>query len=309
MCGRGCVRRLAGDEGRGIDRAGARFGAAHDLVAAGEHDRHDHGGEVRRHFQRVQRRLHVAGERVEVRIVHALADGGGVRALEVHLAESVRAAADQREILAHAALQPVHVDAVEQVLDAQVAHDAGEHDLDHCIDRAHAADLFVDRLRRGFRRHGFCLRLGFRGRRRLRRSSNRSRAAFGDVIEALDQRGVVALGLAAVGLEIAHDRPDAVEALEHGGDGFGAGDQLAVAQLAEDVLAGVSHRFEARQAEEAAGALHRVDQTEDVSEQLHVVRVAFELDQLDVEDSKVLGGFRQELTQQIIHVQALGLVG
>ena len=34
----------------------------------------------------------------------------------------------------------------------------------------------------------------------------------------------------------------------------------------------------------------------------------FELDQLDVENGKVLGGFRQELTQQIIHVQALGLV-
>jgi hypothetical protein len=44
-----------------------------------------------------------------------------------------------------------------------------------------------------------------------------------------------------------------------------------------------------------------VDQAKDVAEQFHVVRVLLELDQLDVQNGKVLRGFRQELTQQIIH--------
>ncbi len=143
--------RFGGGPGSGVrrrvGRAGAGLGAAHDLVAAGVHDRHDHRGQMRRDLKGVQCSLHVAGERIEMRIVHAPADRRGMRAFQVDLAEGVRAAADQREILAHAALQPVHVDALEQVLDAKIAHDAGEHDFDHRVDRAHAADLLVDRLR------------------------------------------------------------------------------------------------------------------------------------------------------------------
>jgi hypothetical protein len=44
-----------------------------------------------------------------------------------------------------------------------------------------------------------------------------------------------------------------------------------------------------------------MDKTEDVSEQLHVVRILLELHQLDIQNRKILGGFRQELTQQIVH--------
>jgi hypothetical protein len=103
-------------------------------------------------------------------------------------------------------------------------------------------------------------------------------------------------------LEIAHDGSDAVETFEHRRHGLGTSDHFAFAQLAEDILSGVRHRFEARQTEEPAGAFHGVDQTEDVSEQFRVVRILLELDQLNVQNGKILRGFRQELTQQIIHM-------
>jgi len=121
------------------------------------------------------------------------------------------------------------------------------------------------------------------------------------VVEALDQRRILAFGLAAVRFEIAHDGPDAIEAFEDRRHRLGAGDHFAVAQLAQDILAGMRHRFEARQAEKPTGPFHRVNQAEDVSEQLHVVRIALELDQFDVKNGKILRSFRQELTQQIIH--------
>jgi hypothetical protein len=183
---RHCGSGLGSGVRRGIDRAGAGVGAAHDLVTAGEHDRHDHRGNAGRHVQRVECRLHVAGESVEVRIIHALGDCRRMWTLQVDLAVGVRATADQREVFAHAALQPVYAHAFEQVLDAKVAHDAGEHDFDHCVDCAHAPDLLVDRL--GVAR--FCChgcRLGL-GCRRCGHGGRGSLCPLGHAIEALNER-------------------------------------------------------------------------------------------------------------------------
>src|SRR3546814_7079280 len=62
--------------------------------------------------------------------------------------------------------------------------------------------------------------------------------------------------------------------------------QLAVAHLAQHILAGVRHTLETGQAEKSAGSLDRVHQAEDVAKQLLVVGILLELHQLDVQDRK-----------------------
>ena len=70
--------------------------------------------------------------------------------------------------------------------------------------------------------------------------------------------------------------------------------QLAVAEQAEHVLAGMGDRLKTRQAEEPAGPLDGVDQAEDIAQRLAVVRVAFQLDQLDVRHIEALDGLGDE---------------
>src|SRR3546814_5519200 len=77
--------------------------------------------------------------------------------------------------------------------------------------------------------------------------------------------------------------------------------QLAVAHLAQHILAGVRHTLETGQAEKSAGSLDRVHQAEDVAKQLLVVGILLELHQLDVQLRKAFVGLGQKFTQQIIH--------
>src|SRR4029450_10370690 len=76
---------------------------------------------------------------------------------------------------------------------------------------------------------------------------------------------------------------------------------LAVAYLAEHILTGMGDRFQPRQTEEAAGAFDSMDQTKDVTQQFHIIRVLLELDQLDIQNRKILESFSQEFAEEIIH--------
>ena len=60
-------------------------------------------------------------------------------------------------------------------------------------------------------------------------------------------------------------------------------------------------RFQPRQTEKAAGALHGVNQAKDVIENPGVVRILLEPHQLIIDGIQALAGFRQKLPQQIIH--------
>ena len=60
-------------------------------------------------------------------------------------------------------------------------------------------------------------------------------------------------------------------------------------------------RFQPRQTEKAAGALHGVNQAKDVIENPGVVRILLEPHQLIVDRIQAFVGFRQELPQQIVH--------
>src|SRR3546814_16514685 len=72
-----------------------------------------------------------------------------------------------------------------------------------------------------------------------------------------------------------------VEAFEDQGHRLRRDLQLAVAHLAQHILAGVRHTLETGQAEKSAGSLDRVHQAEDVDKQLLVVRILLALLQLD----------------------------
>ncbi len=85
-------------------------------------------------------------------------------------------------------------------------------------------------------------------------------------------------------------------------------DELAVADLAEHVLAGMRHGLEPRQAEEAASTLDGVDEPEDVAEKRRIVRILLEPDELEIEHRQVLGRFGQKFTEEIVHGRVLGQV-
>ena len=76
---------------------------------------------------------------------------------------------------------------------------------------------------------------------------------------------------------------------------------MAVAEFAHQRLAGMGQRFQPRQSEETAGALDRVNEAENVVENLRVVRILLELDQLNVHEVEALGGLGQEFAEKIVH--------
>src|SRR3546814_9619672 len=89
-----------------------------------------------------------------------------------------------------------------------------------------------------------------------------------------------------------------VEAFEDQGHRLRRDLQLAVAHLAQHILAGVRHTLETGQAEKSAGSLDRVHQAEDVAKQLLVVGILLELHQLDVQLRKAFVGLGQKLDRK-----------
>src|SRR5690606_33240354 len=76
---------------------------------------------------------------------------------------------------------------------------------------------------------------------------------------------------------------------------------LAVAQLGEEVLAGVGQALEPGERQEAARALDRVDDPEDAREQLTGPRRALERHEVRVELIEVLVALDQELPDDLVH--------
>jgi hypothetical protein len=62
--------------------------------------------------------------------------------------------------------------------------------------------------------------------------------------------------------------------------------------------------LEAGQPKKAAGALDRMDEAKDVSEDLGVVRFALETDELGVNVIEILVGLGQKLAEQVVHEKA-----
>jgi len=83
--------------------------------------------------------------------------------------------------------------------------------------------------------------------------------------------------------QFAKQRPDGIQAPENQRDRLRRHFQDAVTELAEHVFTGMRNRFQARQAQEAAGTLDGVNEAENVAEDFAVARVLFELDHLRIQ--------------------------
>jgi len=142
-----------------------------------------------------------------------------------------------------------------------------------------------------------------RCRRRFRCGRRRGGCALalGHGIKLGNQRRILAFRLLAGFLQIAQQIANTVDALEDQRHRLRRHRQHAVAELAEHIFAGVGDRFQSRQAQEPAGALDGMDQTEDVAEDLRILRILLEFDEFAVDDFEALAGFRQEFTEQIVH--------
>jgi len=120
------------------------------------------------------------------------------------------------------------------------------------------------------------------------------------VIERIDQIRIAAFGLGLVGLELAENVLDAIDRRKDQRHGL-AGHRHAVAEFSHQRFGGVRKRLQPRQAEEAAGPLDGMNESEDVIENLRVVGILLEFDQLIVNGIETLVRLREEFSQQIVH--------
>ena len=117
----------------------------------------------------------------------------------------------------------------------------------------------------------------------LRLASDAARpdgGGFGAGFERGDQRLVVAGGKFLARLDRGDHLADPVDDGEHGADERMIGRAAPGAAIGERVLGGVAERFEAREVEEAAIALHGVDEAENAVEPRAVVGACFPGDDL-----------------------------
>ncbi|MCY1205585.1 hypothetical protein D9M72_171370 [compost metagenome] len=90
---------------------------------------------------------------------------------------------------------------------------------------------------------------------------------------------------------------DRIQGLQHHVHQFGIHAAFALAQDVEDVLGDVAALHQRIELEEAGAALHGMETTENRVEQVHVVRAAFQLDQLLGQLLQNLAGLYQEVLE------------
>lgn len=115
-----------------------------------------------------------------------------------------------------------------------------------------------------------------------------------------DQRFVVAFRLLPLLGQLGQDILDAVDGLQDRGDRDGL-HRGAVAELPDHGFRSVGQRLETRQADEAAGPFDRVDQPEDVAQDVAVIGILLEAYEFPIDRVEILAGLRQELLQQLVH--------
>lgn len=106
--------------------------------------------------------------------------------------------------------------------------------------------------------------------------------------------------------ELGHDLLDPVDGLEDRGD-RGRGDARAVAELADDGFGRMRQRFEPRQPDEATGAFDRVNEPEDVAQDIPVIGFLLEADELPIDHIEMLAGLAEKLLQQLVHARTAHL--
>ena len=97
------------------------------------------------------------------------------------------------------------------------------------------------------------------------------------------------------------DVTDPVDDREDGIDQRGIRRPAAVAHRRQRIFGGMAQPGEARQIEEAAAALHRVDEAEDRIQSRAIARIRLPRDDLARQSVERLAGFSDEFLQQVVH--------
>ncbi len=124
------------------------------------------------------------------------------------------------------------------------------------------------------------------------------------MMKRIDQIGVGARRFGFGRLQLAENFLDTVDRAQDQRDGL-AGHRHSVAEFPHQRLGRMGQRFEARQSEKAAGAFDRMNQPEDIIENLRVVRILLETNELIIDSIETLVGFGQKFPQQIVHETGL----
>ncbi len=167
---------------------------------------------------------------------------------------------------------------------------------------------FVEGLRVGFRRRraevervlvvdGSQIALIVAGFRRR----NGRRLAVGHGVEGRNQVAIVAFRLRPGLFQDGERVLDAIERRQDERDRVRIRLKVAIPKLAEHVLRRVGDHFQARQPEEPAGALDRVNDPENAANDFGVAGIAFQLDRLRVEFAEAFCRFGDEFRYQIVH--------
>jgi hypothetical protein len=145
--------------------------------------------------------------------------------------------------------------------------------------------------------------IGRRGRWRRRGGRRRGRRLCGtQACQPAEQCRVIGVAVGAGRLDASQHRPHRVDQLEQARRDLGRERKRAVAETAEQAFARVRDRLEPAEAEEAAGALDRVDRAEHAPKGLPRAGILLERHEVAVELVEVLAALDQELPDDIGHV-------
>ena len=160
------------------------------------------------------------------------------------------------------------------------------------------------RFRLGF---GFWLRCGGCGRLRLgfrgtglcfwcTACTGRQVPGIGKMIKTRNQIGVISVRLGLVGFKLAEQIFDGVDRFKHQRHGIGGNNQFPVTNFAQNVFTSMGNCLKARQPQKAACPFDGMNQTEDIRQNIRIVRVLFKLHQLYVERRKTFRSFGKKFT-------------
>ena len=173
---------------------------------------------------------------------------------------------------------------------------AGKH---HVRDAAHHAIEQFDRKADGARSDdALALAFGDGG-------GDRRAGVFGARLQACDQRAVVAGREYLTGFERRDHFGDAVDDGQNRADQRSIGVAAASADFGKRILGGVAERFKPRKIEEAAIALHGVDEAKNGIEPGAVVGRGLPSDDLTAQSLEHLAAFGNEIGNQIVHRRAV----
>ena len=264
-------------------------------------------------FQQRHRSCEMVPDLIEVRTAKAVLRELRKDRLKRVVEILIRTAENLDHVFDGVALHPDHVDTLEQRCQFLVGRYLAVHQLDRRIDCRRRAGTFVDGTfgrggvgGRGVGSRGVGDRGCFFSRRRFGGFLGSGRCApflAGAVhrVELRDQFLVVAVRFGLRLFEHRDDFLDPVERSENQTYSLGSNLLDTIAEIAENVFTRMGNGFETRQADKAARTLDRVNESENIAEELRVVRILLQLDDFNVQIIQAFDCLCEEFCKKIVH--------